>query len=55
MASAFAPASSLAMPPPAASTAEAVDPSEGTVILEDQGIAAALLRRINHALYHLCL
>ena len=41
MASASALASSLAVPPLAASTAEAVDLSAGAVILEDQGTAAA--------------
>ena len=41
MASASAPASSLAVPPPSASTAEAADLSAGAVILEDQGTAAA--------------
>ena len=35
-----APASSLAVPPPAASTAETVDLSAGAAILEDPGPAA---------------
>ena len=41
IAPASAPSSSLAVPPPAESTAEAVDLSAGAVILEDQGTAAA--------------
>ena len=36
-----APASSLAVPPPSASTAEAADLSVGATILEDSGPAAA--------------
>ena len=52
-----APANSLAVPPPAASTAEAVDLSPGAAILEDPGPAATRTRvqRLSFTRYFLLL
>ena len=51
-----APASSLTVPPPAASTAEAVDLSVGAAILEDLGPAAGDAASPDHFfISHICL